>query len=225
MRNIKTFMAIAIIAMAFASCSTPLKVAEVKPVMEKPYEKENMEFIGFKNANRNQALIKDFGAELERRHIALNRQDFYMGVYSLQELETYKSTMRYISFVDISRLRNVWNDNVYDKDGLELGGWIIAGVTCFTLFPVYIPMICASHKNYCQLDVSCVCTLHVYDTLKKEIVLSFPIEINDSQVLKGQYSHKSTDRDAVTRRTQNMIYNDLLKYFDRAYTFIKEQGE
>ena len=142
-------MAIAVIAMAFASCSTPLKVAEVKPVMEKPYEKENMEFIGFKNANRNQALIKDFGAELERRHIALNRQDFYMGVYSLQELETYKSTMRYISFVDISRLRNVWNDNVYDKDGLELGGWIIAGVTCFTLFPVYIPMICASHKNYC----------------------------------------------------------------------------
>lgn len=207
-----------------ASCSTALQVASVKPAGN-TYNKENMEFIGFKNAKKNHHLLKNFGAELERHRIALNRQEYYMGVYSLQELETYKSTMRYVSFVDISNLHNTWNDSIYDKDGLALGGWIIAGATCFTLFPVYIPMICAAKKNYCQLDVMCNCTLQIYDTHKKEIVLSIPMEFRDTQVLKGQYSHKRTDRESITERGRNMLYNEFFKYFDKAYRFLEDRNK
>ena len=208
----------------FASCSTPLLVTPVKQT-EKIYEKENMEFIGFKNTNKNNSLLKNFGAELERHRIALNRQDFYMGVYSFQELENYKSTMRYISFVDVSSLHNTWDDAIYDKEGLLVSGWIIAGVTCFTLFPVYVPMMCASNKNYCQLDVMCKCTLYVYDTEQKEVVLSIPMEFRDTQVLKGQYGNKQTDRNAVTERGRNMLYNEFLKYFDRAYQFLDSKNK
>lgn len=208
--------------MLLSSCSTALQVASVKPAGN-TYQQENMEFIGFKNAKKNHHLLKNFGAELERHRIALNKQDYYMGVYSLQELETYKSTMRYVAFVDVSALHNTWNDSIYDKDGLALGGWIIAGATCFTLFPVYVPMICAANKNYCQLDVMCNCSLQIYDTVNKEIVLSIPMEFRDTQILKGQYAHKRTDRGAIQERGRNMLYNEFFKYFDRAYQFLEDR--
>ncbi len=223
MRNIKLIIAILLFVPLVTSCHTALTVASVEPAAIKNYGKANMEFIGFKNTNRNKTLLKDFGAELERRNIAINRQNFYMGVYSFQELETYKPTMRYVTFVDISRLYDSWDDGIYDSDGLEVGAWLVAGITCFTLFPVYGPMFAAADKNYCKLDLLCHCTLHVYDTQKDEIVLSIPIEFQDTQILKGQYSHKKTDRDAVKRRSQTLLYNSLLPYFDRAYTFIKSQ--
>ncbi len=223
MKCYKAILAVLLIVPMLSSCHTALKVASVPPIETTYHGKTNMEFIGFKNTNRNTAILKNFGAELERRNVALNRQDFYMGVYSLQELETYKSMMRYISFIDIARLYDNWDDSVHDSYGLEVGGWVIAGLTCFTLFPVYWPMLAAADKNYCKLDLACTCTLHVYDTQKKEIVLSIPIEYRDTQILKGQYSHKDTDREAIKQRSRTLLYNDLLKYFERAYNFIQSQ--
>lgn len=217
-RFIPTFFATIFL---LSSCTTALEVAPVTPIYE-TYKKANMEFIGFKNVRKNHYLIKDFGAELERRGVAVNRQDYYMGVYSLQELETYKPTMRYVSFVDVSNLHSAWNDSIRDKDGLAVGGWVIAGITCFTLFPVYVPMICAANQNYCELDVMCNCAIQIYDTIKKEIVLSIPVGFRDTQVLKGQYSHKKTDRTAVSERSRNLIYNEFFKYFDRAYQFLED---
>ncbi len=223
MKCYKVILAAMFILPMITSCHTALQVAAVQPIEMTYREKANMEFVGFKNTNRNTALLKTFGAELERRNIALNRQDFYMGVFSLQELETYKSAMRYVSFIDITRMYDNWDDSVYDSDGLEIGGWFVAGLTCFTLFPVYWPMLAAADKDYCKLDLACTCTLHVYDTQKKEIVLSIPIEYRDTQILKGQYSHKETDREAIKQRSRTLLYNDLLKYFDRAYNFIQSQ--
>lgn len=207
------------------SCSTALHVPRISKVEIKKYPKERMEFIGFKNSRRNNYLLKDFGAELERNNIALNKQDFYMGVYSLQELETYKSTMRYVTFVDIKNFSNSWNDGVYDKDGLATGGWIIAGLTAFLLVPVYVPMICCANQNYCKLDVLLNCSIQVYDTYEKKIVLSIPIEVREDEVYKGQYYHKKTDRQAVMEYGKTLIYNALLENFDKAYVFLESQKE
>ncbi len=161
MKGLKLFLSFILFGFVLISCHSALKVTEVAPIETKQYQKPNMEFIGFKNTNRNKVLLKNFGAELERRNIALNKQDFYMGIYSFQELETYKPTMRYVSFIDISNLYDSWDDSIYDSDGLEFGGWFVAGLTCFTLFPVYWPMLAAADKNYCKLDLVCTCTLHV----------------------------------------------------------------
>ncbi len=224
MKKFKIIISILLLLPIITSCHTALEVALVEPIATKSYEKASMEFIGFKNSNRNRMIFKNFGAELERRNIAVNRQDFYMGMYSLQDLETYKSSMRYVSFIDIAQLYDGWDDSVHDSNGLTIGGWIVAGVTCFTLFPVYVPMLCAANKNYCKLELLCNCTLYVYDTEKKELVLSLPIEFHDTQVLKGQYSHKKTDRLAVKKRSQTLLYNDLLKYFEKASDFIQSQN-
>ena len=130
--------------------------------------------------------------------------------------------MRYVAFADVSEVYSLYNDNIRDKQDLFTAGWIVAGISCFTLFPVYVPMVLAANQNYCQLDVCCNCTMYIYDTVAKEIVLSVPIAFRDTQVFKGQYRHKETDQLAVGDRARTLIYNELLTYFDRAYRFIED---
>ena len=59
-----------------------------------------------------------------------------------------------------------------------------------------------------------------YDTVKKEIVLTTPIDYKWSEIYKGQYSHKDTDRDAINDSNQARMYNELLNQYARAYEYI-----
>lgn len=205
-----------------SSCHTALVgVTAVEPNRSQ-YGEENMEFIGFKNARKGDYLLKDFGAELERRHIATNHQKFYMGIYSLQELETYKSTMRYITFVDVVKQSFVKNDAYADSEGLYVGGWVVAGITCFTLFPVYAPMMAAADKNQCEITLKGEYNLYVYDTVEKKVVMTTPLTVDFRDVYKGEFSHKKTDVDAVNERYRNLLYNELLDAYSNAYNFVQK---
>lgn len=208
----------------FFSCKTAVHLPSVEKI-NASFGQENMEFIGFKNVERTHFLIKDFGVELERRHIAVNRQNFYMGVYSLQELEVYKPTMRYISFIDVEKLEYTHDDNVSYRPGLSLGGWMVAAFTCFTLFPVYIPMICAASPNETELTLNAEMKLYVYDTQKKEIVLTIPMSLEDSRIYEGQYMHKDTDMAGINDHYRTKLYNLLLVNFSKAYDFVKNINE
>lgn len=208
-----------LIALVLTSCHTALQVTYVQrntPHMTVP----NMEFIGFKNMNKNNNMFKEFGADLERSTIALNKQNFYMGVYSLQELETYKSSMRYITFIDVIRHTYSHSDAVHDDPDMEMAGWLIGGLTCFTLIPVYVPLLCCADKNDCQITLKGEYNLIVYDTQKKEIVFNSPIEINENDIYKGQYSHKDTDQKAVNERYKNILYNTLYEHYVNAYNYV-----
>lgn len=208
-----------------SSCSTALQGVQSVPRKQQQFGKENMEFIGFKNISRNNMMLRDFGTELERSHIAINKQSFYMGIYSLQELETYKSTMRYVTFVDVIKQSYTQNDVINYKDGLAITGWLIAGLTCFTLFPVYVPMICCAGGNQCQINLNCEYQLYVYDTVKKEVVLTTPIEIKQRDLYEGQFIHKKTDKAAVNERYKNILFNTLLENYANAYNFVKNINE
>lgn len=212
------------IAAIFSSCRSALSITPVTK-MENFYGEENMEFIGFKNVEKNHYLLKDFGKELERSHIALNRQDFYMGVYSLQELEVYKASKRYVTFVDVLKLSSTYNDNVLNKPNLEITAYVIAGLTCFAGFPIYVPMLIASKPNKCKLSLQAEFKLYVYDTQKKEIVLSIPMSIDNSNIYKGSYLHKDTDRSAITQRDKTLLNNLLLENYSKAYNFITNINE
>ena len=152
MKNYKFLSLLLVLCLALSRCMTALNVPLVQQKSQS-FGKEKFEFIGFKNLPTKNKVLNDFGVELERAHIAVNRQDFYMGVYSFQELEVYKSTMRYVSFVDVEQISSTYNDGVSDNNGLAVGGWLVAGFTVFTLFPVYVPMICCADKNECELSV------------------------------------------------------------------------
>lgn len=209
------------VAILLCSCHTALEVTQVQRI--KPQmTKANMEYIGLKNMNKNNLMFRDFGADLERSGIALNKESFYMGVYSLQELESYKSTMRYVTFVDVVRHTYSHSDAVHDDTNMELAGWFIGGITCFTLVPVYVPLLCCSNKNDCQIILKGEYNLVVYDTKKKEVVLNSPIEINQVDLYKGQYSHKDTDKDAVNERYKTILYNTLFEHYVNAYNYVKK---
>lgn len=225
MKSTKIFAILFIGVLFLSSCHTALQGVQPVARTQSHFGQENMEFIGFKNMKRGDILLKDFGAELERRHIAINHQKFYMGIYSLQELETYKASMRYITFIDVVKHSYLKNDAVSDSYGLELGGWLIAGITCFTLFPVYVPMICAADANDCQIILNGEYHLYVYDTVKKEVVMTTPIEVQEKDMYKGQFTHKHTDVEAVNDRYRNLLYNALLDAYSHAYNFVKNINE
>lgn len=166
-------------------------------------------------------MFKEFGADLERNQIALNKQAFYMGVFSLQELESYKSTMRYISFIDVARHSYSHSDAINDNTGMEVAGWVVAALTGFTLIPVYVPLLCCADKNECQVTLKGEYILYVYDTQKKEVVFNSPVEVNESEIYKGQYSHKDTDQKAVNEHYKNILYNILLEHYANAYQYVQ----
>lgn len=219
------FLLVALSFITLTSCHTALQVAQNPLKTVSGYTEEKMEFIGFKNLNKNNLFAKNYGQELERARIATNKQDYYMGIYSLQELAAYKSTKRYVAFVDVVKQQYSYNDAIEDKDGLAIGGWFIAGFTCFTLFPVYLPMICCADKDVCQITLNGSYVLYVYDTENKEVALTLPMEINVQERYKGQYLHKETNKQAVQERYRNMLFNLWNEYFEKAYRFIEDNNK
>ena len=119
MKNYKFLTLIVVLGLTFSSCKTALNVPLTQP-KQQLFGQERMEFIGFKNLPPKNKTLENFGMQLERAHIAVNRQDFYMGVYSFQELEVYKSSMRYVSFVDIEKISSTYNDGYGGFYGLYL---------------------------------------------------------------------------------------------------------
>lgn len=222
----KYILLLAVVVVALSSCKTTALVVPTEPQKKfGTFGTERMEFIGFKNINRNNLFIKDYGQDLERAHIAINKQDYYMGIYSLQELAAYKSTKRYIAFVDGIKHQYTYNDAISDKPGLEAGGWVVAGLTVFTLFPVYLPMICCANKNECQMSINGEYVLYVYDTQKKEVALTIPMNINVSEKYEGQYLNDATNKLDVQSRYKTMLFNLWNENFAKAYKFIEDLGK
>lgn len=215
---------IVLIAIILTSCQTALQVAQC-PINTLSYTQDkNIEFIGFKNLNRNNVLAKDYGAELERTGIAVNKQNYYMGVFSLQELEIYKSSKRYVAFVDVTKHQFSNNDAIEDNAMMHLAGWITAACSGFALFPIYVPLICCSDRNKCLMTLKGSYVLYVYDTETKAIALSIPMEIDVQEKYIGQFFHKSTDKIAVQERYRNMLYNLWTEYFMKASRFLTENN-
>lgn len=220
--SILSVFALIVCSLSLSSCkTTALTVSGTKLQQIDNFGDEAMEFIGFKNLNKNNLFAKNYGQTLERVHLAVNKQDYYMGIYSLQELSAYKSDKRYVAFVDVIKHQYSYNDNIDYNEGLALGGWFVAGFTVFTLFPVYVPMICAAHKNTCLITLNGSYVLYLYDTVKKEVALTIPMEINVQDKYKGQYLHKDTDKTAVQEHYRNMLFNLWNENFIKAYRFIE----
>jgi hypothetical protein len=167
-------------------------------------------------------MFKEFGSALERANIAVNRQNYYMGTFSLMELENYKSSMRYISFIDVVRHTYSHNDAINDNVDMHNAGRIIAWVTSGLLFPVYVPLLCAWDKNDCEMALIGEYNLIIYDTEKKEIVLSSPFEIQYREQFKGQYSCRKTDTKQVDEQFKNMLYNEFFKQYLHAHEYLRD---
>ena len=202
-----------------ASCHTPLTVATVERISPQ-VEKPNMEFIGFKNMNRNNTLLRDFGSDLESTNIALNKQNFYLGTFSFSDIEDYPSTMRYVTFVDVVRHLYSHDDAVNDNYDMWLAGISIATISFGTLFPVYVPLVCAWDKNDCEINLKGQYNIVVYDKQEHKVVATTPFEVDIKDDYKGQYGHKKTDTRAVDSQYKNRLLNTFIEQYLQVYNHI-----
>ncbi len=171
--------------------------------------------------SRNNEMFKEFGADLERTNIAVNKQNYYMGAFSLTELDSYKASMRYITFIDIVRHAYSHNDAINDNIDMYNAGVIIASLSLGTLIPVYVPLLCAWDKNDCEMMLKGEYNLVIYDTQEKKIILSSPFEINYKKLFKGQYSYKKTDTKQVDAQFKSMLYDEFFAQYLRAYQYLR----
>jgi hypothetical protein len=223
MKKICTKISVFFTVFLFFSCSSPMSLTDSSTLNKSNvYGDEFMEFIGFKNSlnlNNVQPLLGNFGGVLSNTHIAIDKSNFYLGIYSFEELEKYKSTKRYITFVEI-----VEHSFTYKLDDKPWGLWS-AGVwlTCFGILPIGVPMwiIADSKENNTTMTLHAKYNIYVYDTEKKEIINTTTFLYDKSDRYKGKYSHNKTDRNAITKYYSNFLINALEEKYADVYHFVQ----
>lgn len=182
---------LALICYLLIGCAVPVSV----PVVEQSKvtkESPLMEFIGFKNLDQSNFLFASFASELEKTKIALNKQSYYVGNYSLQDLRLYKSNLQYITFVE--RVRSSYGHKDVVVDG----------------------------KDGCNITFNGVFTIYVYDTKGQAIVWTKTIVVRENDDYVGSYYHKDTDIAAIDLHYRNIIYNALFEEYAKAYDSVSQ---
>ena len=192
-------------------------------------------------AFKNESSLKQLGSILEKNNIAYDKSFAYFGIYSLQELELYKSQKRFITFVQV-------NKNKLDGEIKDPGFWpgyvsyflglgLLGGTGPFLGNPYYAssikPFVVASGLLMvgglavmaipCSSDLKFIgeYEIYVYDTLNKEIVYKSAITVNRSDKFSGSYFHKDTDIDAVNEYYATFAYNAILEKYGEVSKFIR----
>lgn len=73
---------------------------------------------------KNDPVISGFGNKLETSGIAIDKSFAYFGIYSLQELELYKSDYRYITFIQVNKNRLTGES----KDSRPIGSFVSSAI-------------------------------------------------------------------------------------------------
>lgn len=215
----------------FTSCSTALKItsSDIVPLKTNPvnaYKTDGLiEFIGFKNSFttqgatffKNYSYFNAFGQLLEASNIAINRCDFYTGVYSFQEFAMYKSSQRYISYVDVISHEDLYNDNYAVRSGMYITGTVL---TCIGIIPIGIPLMVCANPNKSMLQIKGEYKLYVYDTKKQEFVYAHPFVLEESKTFKGKYLNSKTDYNLTNQWSRNIVSNAFLDAYNNAYRFL-----
>ena len=225
MKNrVLTTIALTLLVLSTVSCRSAMQLTATETPVRTNAVNPNMDFIGFKNSSRNTAMLQGFGADVERRNIAFNSQLTYAGGFNLQELALYRAKSRYVVYIDVITHNYMPNDAVKYNGDLEFGAWLVAALSSFTLFPVYVPMFIAASPNVTRLQLTGKYLVCLYDTSKKELVQSWPYEIDIRDDYKGEYYNKKTDRVKVDEYYRQKLYNMLMEGMMNAYDYsLKEQ--
>ncbi|MBQ0119352.1 MAG: hypothetical protein KBS42_06290 [Bacteroidales bacterium] len=218
MRKYFYLICLLVVAYLLPACKTytAVTVSNIEPYSVQQ-KSPKMDFLGFKNLSRYNELMVNFGEDLQKMQIAEDRTKFYLGRFDLQELSSYSGSHRYVSFVDVIRQNYTHSDIVDDNRDMELAGWLIGGLTCFTLVPVYVPLLCCCKGNTTEVVLNAEYNLCVYDTEKKTLVKSETISINQTERLNGRYSHKETNQKAINLHYKTILRNNLLEAFAKMY--------
>lgn len=214
------------LCLLLTSCHTALYIAPQEK-LSADFREPNMEFIGFINAPHDEkipVIFEGFGRELERNKIAFNSQTYSLGsMFNMDDLKNSHFSSRYVSFVNIMDLRVNYDDEIKDNKKLVTAGWWIAVCLVFVPFPIYVPMMVAGDKNYCQQSIQLKAELCIYDTFEKNLISLTPITLNHKEIYKGQYEHKKTNKRQLEASEKSVLTNAVLEQYGYAHAFIQQQ--
>lgn len=239
---------LAILSILLCACqSVPLQISEPKeyePTISQ--SKPVMEFIGYKIVENDFSVndadtwklfktsltLKNLGKTLEKNNIALDTSYSYLGIFSLQELELYKSKTRYITFIQVN------SDTIYlssTEDNRALCGLLgfcilgagisgnltsekdtqVAGIILdIASLPFFLNALNIS-KVRTELSYEGNFDIFIYDTLTKEIVARKTAIIYDEfHEFKGSYTGSEKDKKSIGNYYARIIANELLKKYE-----------
>ncbi len=196
---------------------------------------------------RNDTCLKNMGSILQNANVAYDQSFAYFGIYSLQELELYKSRKRFVTFIEVdkNRLSGTVKDSFTSTGAIVLGtgigllggGAIWVGADSNNELGLREPgkalcgigigssvlgAILLAQPAKTTLNFEGVYQIYVYDTQAKEIVYKDAVTITESDVFSGSYFNEGTDKNAVNNYYATLVYNEILKKYASVDQFINQ---
>lgn len=198
----------------------------------------------------NTKSLRHLGYNLETSGIANNKADSYFGIYSLQEMELYKSDSRYATFVEVVENKLDYKDNKGASVimGALGGGFVAGGLPIFILGESYkndkyaqdlaesysvlggictavgIPFIIAALiPTKTKINFTGMYNIYLYDTQTKSLIRKEVVSVNCSENFKGSYTYDDSSKEIVRDYISQNVYNSLLQKYDELNTWLKNR--
>lgn len=198
----------------------------------------------------NTKSLRQLGYNLENNRIANNKADSYFGIYSLQEMELYKSDSRYVSFVEVAESKLNYKDNKGSKNILAgVGGGLVGGgAPLIAVGAVYkddpyvndlaksymtwggicmgasVPfLIAALLPTKTKVNFTGLYNIYIYDTEIKSLIRKEAVSVNCEETFKGSYTYDENSKEIVRDYVSQNVYNALLKKYDELSTWLEKR--
>lgn len=198
----------------------------------------------------NTKSLRQLGYNLETSGIANNKTDSYFGIYSLQEMELYKSDSRYVTFVEVAENKLDYKDNKGASVimGALGGGFVAGGLPIFFLGESYkndkyaqdlaesysvlggictavgIPFIIAALiPTKTKINFTGMYYIYLYDTQTKSLIRKEVVSVNCSENFKGSYTYDDSSKEIVRDYISQNVYNSLLQKYYELNTWLKNR--
>lgn len=194
---------------------------------------------------KTDSSLKNLGNVLEKANVAYDKSFSYFGIYSLQELELYKSDKRFITFVEVNKnhLGGTVKDNWILPGALLLGagdGLILSGSIYVLMDPnnyyglgdpgktmigvglgsVVIGALCCAIPAETTLNFSGEYQIYVYDTKDKKVVYKDVVVVAETGKFKGSFFNESTNKYEVYNYYGTIVNNAILSKYAEVQRFL-----
>lgn len=194
---------------------------------------------------KTDSSLKNLGNVLEKSNVAYDKSFSYFGIYSLQELELYKSDKRFVTFVEVNKnhLGGTVKDNwiwpgaillgtgagvmsggsvwiVSDPDnylGLRDPGKVMVGVG---LGAAVLGAVCYAIPAETTLNFSGEYQIYVYDTKDKKVVYKDVVVVSETDKFKGSFFNESTSKYEVYDYYGTVVNNAILRKYAEVQRFL-----
>ncbi len=200
---------------------------------------------------KTDTYIKNLGNVLEKSNVAYDKSFSYFGIYSLQELELYKSDKRFVTFIEVNKnhLSGSVKDNWVWPAAILMGtggGLIPGGLVWVGSDPDNSLGLGESGKKmvgvgigtfalgavFCALPAKTTLIfngeyqIYVYDTEEKKVIYKDTVIVSETDSYKGSFFNENTNQNEVYNYYGSLIYNSILQKYVEVekflYNYVKE---